>query len=148
MEGIRILHTFTDQWTPLLFILFLVLSVLLVGLTIYLSYIAIKNRTDKRLYAIAIGCLLATALCFLGLYCNQGTGGEYYKITIDRSVSYLDFIENYEVISVEGEIYTVKFIGDKNSSIDEAPTPTEDEWVEPTYETETNDETWDPNAVG
>ena len=142
MEGIRILHTFTDQWTPLLFILFLVLGVCSVGVTIYASYIAIKNKTDLRLYGLAAVCLLFTAFCAFGMYSNQGTGGEYYKVTIDRSVSYLDFIENYEVISVEGEIYTVKFIGDKNSSVDEATVPIEDEWVEPTYET------WDAEAAG
>ena len=44
----------------------------------------------------------------LALFAVDTTEVTEYKVTIDDSVSYVEFMEKYEVIDQEGEIYTVR----------------------------------------
>ena len=44
----------------------------------------------------------------LAIFAVDTTEVAEYKVTIDDSVSYVEFMEKYEVIDQEGEIYTVR----------------------------------------
>ena len=41
---------------------------------------------------------------------NMSTSYTKQKVTIDESVSFIEFTEHYQIISHEGEIYTVNIL--------------------------------------
>ena len=69
-------------------------------------------RTGKYMTATnAIMCIVATIVTVVGFItaCTIELDRETrYKVTIDHSVSYREFTSYYEVIEVEGEIYTIR----------------------------------------
>ncbi len=62
------------------------------------------------LYITAFGIILWSLLGIAIQTLTREQIGEYieYKVTIDEEVSMVKFMEKYEIISVEGEIYTIK----------------------------------------
>ena len=108
MNGVEILSSETiyntilpECWTVIGLLLALVCTVL----TIHF-YVGLNDRA-------AILCLVllivSVVLTFLGLISNKNSIDYIeYKVTIDDSVSFTEFIDKYEVLDQEGKIYTVK----------------------------------------
>jgi hypothetical protein len=127
LDGITLLHTFIHT-TGVGWVWFAWIGVvLLVAATIYCWLLTTNRRTMVHL----IAALIVTLLCFncFALALNVKPHSEtLYKVTIDQSVSYREFTYHYEVINVEGEIYTIReIVHDNYETIPPAPTeePTE-----------------------
>lgn len=137
LDGVTLLHTFTNTtgigWVWMAWIAF----ALLTCLTIYCWILTANRRTALHL----VIALVATLLCFIGLAVAFGAQPQtetLYKVTIDQSVSYREFTYYYEVVDVEGEIYTIReIIHDDYATI--PPAPTDDTTIPPT---------WSEGAVG
>lgn len=56
--------------------------------------------------------IIATIICFcVSIYCaanTEPTGRYEYKVIINDNVSFNDFYNKYEIINIEGKIYTIK----------------------------------------
>lgn len=119
MDGVRILaeNTVYDtvySWgfDPILifFVCVLIFGVYLLIGSIYKEY-----------YFIGV---LSALLCFVAIYCSYVTASTAneaevfshieYKVIIEDNVEFKEFINHYEIIDQEGEIYTVKEKGDMN----------------------------------
>lgn len=150
MDGVTVLHSFTNYWPLVISILFWILSLAAVVGSIYLWCIAATRKTRTHLIVSIVLTVLAI-VCLLGSMFNSAQPSTYYKVIIDPSVSYLDFIDTYEVIEIEGQIFTVILINEDSSSEDGATTPSKDtipEWTETPTEDVIPTETWNPSAVG
>jgi hypothetical protein len=104
MEGVTILSTGTAilgiSW----------LAAILLSLFMF-AIIYIINPCEDDGIGWRIGCaIFASILSFIVLAVSSVDTTEVteYKVTIDDSVSYIEFTEKYEVINQEGEIYTVR----------------------------------------
>jgi hypothetical protein len=139
LDGITLLHTFehtTGIWTAIgLWVAFALFAIL----TLYAWVLWVNKRGIKGLaftLTITLLCILALGFAFA----TRPTTEILYKVTIDQSVSYRDFTEYYEVVDIEGEIYTIRNI----SEIEKLPMP-----INPVENTITESEpTWDSSAVG
>lgn len=137
LDGVTLLHTFTSTtgaiWVWVLWIAFAVF----VTATVYFWIVAANHRTIAHLLV----ALVITLLCFSSLGAAITTAPHtetLYKVTIDPSVSYCEFTYYYEVVNVEGEIYTIrKIIHDDYDTI--PPEPTNDPSILPP---------WSEGAVG
>ena len=137
LDGITLLYTFTNT-TGVGRVWFAWIGVvLLVAATVYCWLLVANRRTMTHL----IAALLVTLLCFGSFACalNEKPHSEtLYKVTIDQSVSYREFTYYYEVIDVEGEIYTIReIVHDNYETI--LPAPTEEPTETPS---------WSEDAVG
>lgn len=116
MEGVDILSVKDVQishfYDKLAFIAFLImLGIFVVTSIVYV----IHNKKESNKYALALLimvfgiCISILTSVFVGTMFSFLEGYEKeYKVTIDESVSMVDFYEKYEIISVEGKIYTVR----------------------------------------
>ena len=59
---------------------------------------------------VCIAATVVTVVCFITACTLELDRETRYKVTIDHSVSYREFTSYYEVIDVEGEIYTIREI--------------------------------------
>ena len=107
LDGVTLLHTFTSTtgaiWVWLLWIAFAALT----AATVYFWVVTVNRRTMVHLLV----ALVITLLCFscLGTAITTASHTEtLYKVTIDSNVSYREFTYHYEVVNVEGEIYTIR----------------------------------------
>lgn len=137
LDGVTLLHTFASTtgaiWVWVAWIGF----ALLVAATIYFWILVATHRA----YGHLICALVVTLLCLLCLLCAFNTKPHtetLYKVTIDPDVSYREFTYYYEVVNVEGEIYTIReIVHDDYATI--PPAPTDDPTIPPT---------WSEGAVG
>lgn len=63
---------------------------------------------DSKLIMSLIGASLIVILFSIAIYLSQPSDIKEYQVTIDDSVSMVEFNERYEVIKVEGKIYTIR----------------------------------------
>lgn len=69
---------------------------------------------EKRILSmITFALALLSSFTMLGVALNvknfkEPTDKYEYQVTIDESVSMIEFYERYEIINVEGEIYTIR----------------------------------------
>lgn len=138
LEGVNVLYSYTQttgMWSVwgawIAFILFAVASV-------YAWFLVTRCKTKSHL----VVALLCTILCFGLMLVAFSTTTEtevLHKVTIEDTVSYVEFTYYYEVVNIEGEIYTIREITHEVSEII-PPAPTET--------TSPIDPTWDTSAVG
>lgn len=107
MNGVIILNSYEILTNPSSIFLYLVWGCVFTALAIALSYLFIVDNyssTSTAIYAIAAGALAVI------LFCNipEKNYETRYQITIDDSVSMNEFQSKYEIIEVEGKIYTVR----------------------------------------
>lgn len=137
LDGVTLLHTFTNTtgvgWVWAAWIGF----ALLVALAIYCWVLVTTHRTYGHL-TLALVVTLLCLLCLLAAFNAKPHTETLYKVTIDSEVSYREFTYYYEVVNVEGEIYTIReIIHDDYATI--PPAPTDDPSIPPT---------WSEDAVG
>jgi len=86
-----------------------IIAVFIIFFIIFLILTLYSGATDWAPLTPIIS-LLITAL-ILGHYSDMTTyeTGRYeYKVTIDDSVSMVEFLEKYEIVTQEGKIYTIR----------------------------------------
>lgn len=133
LDGITVLHTYETINGIEAVIGVWLAFILLTAFAIY-AWILWTNRRTKAHFIVTIIVTLLCIISLFGTFSIHTTKDTYYKVLIGPEVSYRDFAANYEVIEIEGEIYTIRKI--TNGIM---PTITE-----PTIPTET----WYPDAVG
>jgi len=130
LEGVNLLYTF-EQTTGIWLVVGVWIGLaLLIGSMIYSWIITSKNQTIPHLLISIVVSVMCLG-CFIGAVNVHTTTETLHKVTIDNSVSYREFTYYYEVVDVEGEIYTIR-------EIPPAPTNEPENTVDPT---------WDTNAV-
>ena len=103
MNGIEVLNqSFICKEFPW-WLLILVLIFLIVGV-----FCMFGDNFKTKLVGI-----LSSTICLICLVCgiiiaNQPSDIKQYQVTIDDEVSMIEFYEKYEVINVEGKIWTIR----------------------------------------
>ena len=136
LEGITVLNTYVEVNAAAAIGLWITF-VILAALSVYGWYLAANRHTISH-FVVAI---ITSALCvgaLIGATVTPISKETHYQVIIDKEVSFLEFTEFYEVVKVEGEIYTIKEIPHE---IPDTIPPASDGPTEP-------DSTWDPDAVG
>lgn len=111
MEGVEILSQ-TTCWTAGKGEL--IAGILCTLLVLTCLYFFINSLRQKDLNIIAFNFLmlfLCAGIYLFYLYFNR-TSYEEYKVTISDEVKLNEFLNQYEIITKEGKIYTVKIKGD------------------------------------
>lgn len=98
-----ILYNYTtgDIARPLWGIIFLVLA----GALFLLLLATLKGREPFLATLVAVGMVLAIAL---GVGCFQDTRMNFVVATIDQTASWKEISEQYELMKIEGELYTFR----------------------------------------
>lgn len=112
LEGIEILNQ-TEITTKLEWISIAgIISFILMFVFIVLTVITVA-QCDNNLWVVMY--LLAFFSLFISVYfialdkkTNVPTGKYEYQVTINNSVSMTEFYEKYEIVEVEGKIYTIR----------------------------------------
>ena len=136
LEGVTVLNAYVEV-NAIAVIGLWIAFILFAAASVYGWYLAAKRSTISHfIVAIVVSVLCIGAL--IGATITPITEETYYQVTIDKEVSFLEFTEFYEVVKVEGHIYTIKEIPHE---IPETIPPASDNPTEP-------DNTWDPSADG
>lgn len=109
MEGVNILAEETCREYSIL----LGISIIIFALSLFFLIYHIMYVTNTNKFVSSICCILIFAICIAVIayaLSNMTTFYTKQKVTIDESVSFVEFTEHYQIISQEGEIYTVKLL--------------------------------------
>lgn len=110
MDGVTVLSEYTVAKMSLLeCILISVLSLMLIIYGIWLVVNTIRSTESKIglvIFTIVLIAALVTNIVMAIFQANASCVEQ--KVTIDDSVSYTKFVEHYEVISQDGDIFTVR----------------------------------------
>ena len=108
LDGINVLNEYfiNKEFPTLLLILCTIFMVVL-------FIILIIGREFDSLLGMVIGVVIFACMFFytmsLGVkISNQPSDIKEYQVTIDESVSMVDFTSKYDIIRVDGEIYTIR----------------------------------------
>lgn len=141
IDGITLLYSFTETTSPWTFILAWLGFLVLVGASIWLWFL-VAHRSTKLHFVVAIVATVLAVITLIYACSLQPTTQLYHKVLIDESVPYREFTYFYEVVDIEGDIYTIKEIPHEiPDNVD--PAPSEEPTTEPV-----EDPTWDTSAVG
>lgn len=107
MNGVIILNSYEILTNPSSIFLYLVWGFVFTTLALILSYLFIVDNYSST--STAIFAIVAGALAVI-LFCNipEKKYETRYQVTVDDSVSINEFQSKYEIIEVEGKIYTVR----------------------------------------
>lgn len=108
IPGIEVLSQeeilYTPDWAIVFFAMGLIFAVALFCVFI----IAICENEYKCAVLFVLGFVVALGFTIGGCSNDQPTGTYTYKVTISDDVKMNEFLEQYEIVSQEGKIYTVK----------------------------------------
>lgn len=106
MDGVIILNSYETLTNALGIFFVFVWGLVFAVLTLCFLYLFIK---DNPSISTAIFIIIAGALAVI-LFCNipEKKYETHYQVMVDDSVSMNEFQSKYEIIEVEGKIYTVK----------------------------------------
>ena len=105
LDGITVLHTM-DKASNLYIILGFIITVCGgVGVLVFCNMF--KDLPEK---SMRIPISISIAIFCVGMFIatNPPVNGVRYKCTIDESVSFVEVMDRYEIINIEGEIYTIE----------------------------------------
>lgn len=108
MEGVKILSTNTISNGNLTMLFPAFLSIALTLVLIIVITETIKNKDFIFSIFIAILLSLTFILSWMSLsIALDSTSHTEYKVTIDKTVGYIEFTNKYKVIDKDGDIYTI-----------------------------------------
>lgn len=136
LEGVTVLNAYVEVNAAAVVGLWIAFAMFAI-LSAYGWYLFIKRHTVSHFITALIVSLLCIGALF-GATITPITEETYYQVTIDKEVSFLEFTEFYEVVKVEGQIYTIKEIPHE---VPETIPPASNNPIEP-------EGTWDPSADG
>ena len=107
MEGVIILNSYECLTNPSSIFLYFVWGCVFTALALALSYLFVIDNyssTSTAIFAIVAGALAVIFFCNI----PEKNYETRYQVTIDDSVIMNEFQSKYEIIEVEGKIYTVR----------------------------------------
>lgn len=113
MDGVTILNTFVCSNPDFLRYTFSGIFIIVLGILGFIAFIQTRKE-GEIIYLFASLFIIA-----LGIFTIKTPGDEIksketrYQVTVDDSVNMNDFLSRYEIIDVEGKIYTVKEIDEE-----------------------------------
>ncbi|MBO5967681.1 MAG: hypothetical protein J6S14_04180 [Clostridia bacterium] len=104
MTGINILAEYTAGGMPVEIVLGL-LIVAAIGLFLFIIGVATDSENS-----FAVGVILVLFALAAGIVseCTKEPDHTQYKVTISDDVNLIEFLEKYEILDTEGEIYTIR----------------------------------------
>lgn len=114
LEGIEVLNKVeimeSPMWVIVVIIVLFIISLISLGMGIV---DAIEDITDGHCWIFIVVTTIAyIAILIMGNADNklltEPTGKYEYQVTIDDSVSINELLEKYEIIEVNGKIYTIR----------------------------------------
>jgi len=106
LEGIEIVNQYTIQEYTIQGSTFTPICILFLVLTIVAFIIASIGVIIRVLPMIVFGSTLVMLFISASLYTSPQT--QIYEVTLSNKISYVEFVDKYEVISQRGKIYTIK----------------------------------------
>ena len=110
MEGVEVLNTFVEEGGSLgegiLAIVVGINSILGIIITIYFSMSYCYEDIAGATFIFSITLLFLSVVGVYQSFFKEDT--TYYQVTIDDSVSMVEFNEKYDIVNIEGKIYTIK----------------------------------------
>ena len=107
MEGVIILNSYEYLTNPSSIFLYLVWGLVFTTLALILSYLFIVDNyfsISTAIFAIVAGTLAVILFCSV----PEKNYETRYQVTVNDSVAMNEFQNKYEIIEVEGKIYTVR----------------------------------------
>ena len=107
MDGVIILNSYESLTNFGSILLMSILCVWFLAAAIVALFALLKYRCDSwKEFAILIVCVVLFIVC--GCLVPEDKYETHYQVTVDNSVSMNEFQDKYEIIEVEGKIYTVR----------------------------------------
>ena len=107
MDGVIILNSYESLTNFGSILLMSILCAWSLAAAIVALFALLKYRCDSwKEFAILIVCLVLFIVC--GCLVPEDKYETHYQVTVDNSVSMNEFQDKYEIIEVEGKIYTVR----------------------------------------
>ena len=107
IEGLTLLST--EVYGEFAWLLYFPLALLVVGMVLVL-FIAINSVLSREYGTLFLFVVLSLCLFVLGYICIDHANNPpttVYKVTIDDTVSIVEFYERYEIIDQDGLIFTI-----------------------------------------
>lgn len=111
MEGVTLLHQFTTGGPSIFGIVCAaVLALFTLSFAIWGIVDILRFKRTRFKWKEVIVCLVLTLVFLGGIAWTMTWDTETnFKVTIDETVPYKAFTERFEVLDIEGEIYTVRY---------------------------------------
>lgn len=107
MNGVTILNSYESLTNFGSISLMSILCVWFLAAAIVALFALLKYGCDSwKQFAILIACVALSIIC--GCLIPEDKYETHYQVTADNSVSMNEFQNKYEIIEVEGKIYTVR----------------------------------------
>ena len=107
MEGVTILNSYESLTNFGSILLMSILCTWFLAVAIVALFALLKYGCDSwKEFAILVVCVVLFIVC--GCLIPEDKYETRYQVTVDNSVSMNEFQNKYEVIEVEGKIYTVR----------------------------------------
>lgn len=110
MEGIEILNTFVKGGSGFLAGVYaIIIGIISIAGIITAVYFLTRYFLEEPAIVILILSILFLCLSVIGIYQSFFMKDTtYYQVIIDDSVSMEEFNEKYDIVEVQGKIYTIK----------------------------------------
>lgn len=111
MNGVIILDSYEYQTNQSIIIFFMCLCICFIIASITVLYVILKELKDKPTFwkEFALLFIICVALSIIsGVLIPEDKHETRYQVTVDDSVTMSEFQSKYEIIEVEGKIYTVR----------------------------------------
>ena len=107
MDGVIILNSYESLTNFGSILLMSILCAWSLAAAIVALFALLKYRCDSwKEFAILVVCVVLFIVC--GCLVPEDKYETHYQVTVDNSVSMNEFQNKYEIIEVEGKIYTVR----------------------------------------
>ncbi len=107
MDGVIILNSYESLTNFGSVLLMSILCVWSLAAAIVVLFAIFKYGCDSwKEFAILVACVALFIVC--GCLIPEDEYETHYQVTVDNSVSMNEFQNKYEIIEVEGKIYTVR----------------------------------------
>lgn len=107
MDGIIILNSYESLTNFGSILLMSILCIWFLAAAIVALFALLKYGCDSwKEFTILIICVALSIVC--GCLIPEDKYETHYQVTVDDSVSMNEFQDKYEIIEIEGKIYTVK----------------------------------------
>lgn len=107
MDGVIILNSYESLTNFNSILLMSILCALFLAVAIIALFALLKYGCDSwKEFAILVICVVLTIVC--GCLIPEDKYETRYQVTVDDLVSMNEFQNKYEIIEVEGKIYTIR----------------------------------------
>ena len=107
MNGVTILNSYESLTNFGSILLMSILCTWFLAAAIVALFALLKYGCDSwKEFAILVVCIVLFIIC--GCLIPEDKYETHYQVTVDNSVSMNEFQNKYEIIEVEGKIYTVR----------------------------------------